>query len=98
MLNASLSAFDPKQTSSNRLASRLNCHDTVRMGESSRRRSGTGRELQRDAVHAVTQASGRRAIVKNVSKMTPTAVTMHFVRVIKRERSSSVSIAPASGR
>ena len=29
----SISAFDPKQTSSNRLASRLNCHDTVRMGD-----------------------------------------------------------------
>jgi hypothetical protein len=33
MLRTSFSAFDPKQTSSNRLASRLNCHDTVRMGD-----------------------------------------------------------------
>src|SRR5580704_14666830 len=48
------------------------------MGKLLRRRSRTGRELQRDAVHAVTQASGRWAIVKNVSKMTPTAATMHF--------------------
>ena len=33
MLRTSFSAFDPKQTSSNRSASRLNCHDTVRMGD-----------------------------------------------------------------
>src|SRR5215831_14015656 len=50
----------------------------LRMGNLLRRRSGTRCERQRDAVHAVTQSSGRRAIVKNVSKMTATAATMHF--------------------
>jgi hypothetical protein len=33
LLNESFSAFDPYRTSSSRLASRLNCHDTLRMGD-----------------------------------------------------------------
>ena len=46
--------------------------------ELSRRRSGTRRELQSGAVHAVAQSSGRWAVLEHVSKVTATAATMHF--------------------
>ena len=46
--------------------------------ELSRRRSGTRRKLQSDAVHAIAQSSGGWAVLEHVSKMTATAATMHF--------------------
>src|SRR5262245_21366333 len=42
------------------------------------RRLVGGNEFQRDAVHAVAQASGRRAVVEHVAEVTTAAAAVHF--------------------